>query len=194
MFCDKCGTKFIELDQKFCQKCGAITKTTATTYQSGSQLTVMSTQSSSQIPKQVSGYQQKRSIPGKIGIHSKRSLAFGITSFGSCSFVVYDLMYPFTIVTPMYMSSSIRNLISIIFSIALLVLLVMGLVFGILARSNGNKAELFESSNRTQKAGKVMGLLGIIMFSLIVGTIVLLSVLSLAFYILRPYPYYYPIY
>ncbi|MFX1273889.1 MAG: zinc ribbon domain-containing protein [Promethearchaeota archaeon] len=185
MPCDKCGADLLEPDQKFCQKCGAIVKMTATTSQSGSQLTIMSTQSSEQNTEQVSVDQQKLPISRKIGMHSKRSLAFGITSLGSSTIVSLFYLFPISFssyFTGVTISTTIFTYIPIV------ALIVVGLVFGILARSNGNKAESFESSNGMQKAGKITGLIGIIIVSLIIGTIVLFGVLSSAYYFLTGYP------
>ncbi|MFX1273888.1 MAG: zinc ribbon domain-containing protein [Promethearchaeota archaeon] len=174
MFCDKCGTKFIEINQRFCQKCGTVNKTTTTTSQSGSQLTIMNTQSSSQIPKRDSGYQLKSTIPRKIGIHSKRSLAFGITSLISSTFVNIYYSGPSPINFSIYMYDFV---IVFLIGISLLVSIVFGLVFGILARSNGNKAEKLESTNKMQKMGSVMGLIGIIFVSIVIGNIALYDTL-----------------
>ncbi|MFX1273892.1 MAG: hypothetical protein ACFFBP_02915 [Promethearchaeota archaeon] len=176
MFCNKCGTKLIESNQELCQNCGAITKKPSTISQSDSQLKIMNTQSSPQVPKHISGDQQKTSISRKIGIHSKRSLAFGITSLGLN--LVGGIMGMNSLYFSTYFPFFIQLIIKALFIVA-------ALVFGILARSNGNKAEVFEPHNEMQKAGKVMGLLGIIFSALGIGNMVLFDVLRLDYTIFR---------
>ncbi|MFX1381364.1 MAG: zinc-ribbon domain-containing protein [Promethearchaeota archaeon] len=161
MFCMKCGEKILDENQKFCQKCGAITKTTATASESSSQLTVMSTQPSSQKPP----------IPRDIGIHSKRSLAFGITSLG------LNLAGGIMMMIDLYGSRYFSTLPAFPVEVQAF-FIVAALVFGILARSNGNKAEAFESSNGMQKAGKIMGLLGIIFSAVEIGNTVLFQLFA----------------
>ncbi|MFX1274624.1 MAG: zinc-ribbon domain-containing protein, partial [Promethearchaeota archaeon] len=77
MFCTNCGEKLLEQEQKFCQKCGAIIKTTSTISYSGSQQTILNTQSKSQILQKSDKIPQNPLATGEVGPHSKRSLVFG---------------------------------------------------------------------------------------------------------------------
>ncbi|MFX1381363.1 MAG: hypothetical protein ACFFBP_02895 [Promethearchaeota archaeon] len=166
MFCTECGEKFLEEDQKFCQKCGAITKTANAISQSDSQPKLMNIQSNSQIQQESSKSSQKLPTTGGIGIYSKRSLAFGITSLGcNLAGVIY------------YIIGNRWIRLALIMTIIIQVsFFVVALVFGILARSNGNEAEIIESSNGMQKAGRIMGLLGIIFSAIGMGNTVVFFV------------------
>ncbi|MFX1273891.1 MAG: hypothetical protein ACFFBP_02920 [Promethearchaeota archaeon] len=110
--------------------------------------------SSSQVSKQIPEDQKITPIPRKIGIHSKRSFVFGIVSLVLSGIGLYlssVVVYPSYYYYPQY----IQIISQVIFSL-------VGLTCGIFAKSYGNEAEEFEASNKFQKAGKIMGLIGII--------------------------------
>ncbi|MFX1241373.1 MAG: zinc-ribbon domain-containing protein [Promethearchaeota archaeon] len=162
MFCQNCGVKLESENQRFCQNCGSeIIKEPEPpqpTYrvQQPTYGVQQPTTPTTRIPvPQYPSKFQKGSEPGK---HSKISLAFGIISL-IIALVTLQIGYGL----PIYYLYGIR--------IGLSVARVIGIIFGIVSIVNSNTASGFEPETGVLKAGKGLGIAGLVLNSifLIIG-------------------------
>jgi hypothetical protein len=165
MFCPNCGEELRLSNQKFCHNCGfEISSMFETAPQSTEQYQyepIIKSQPRPQYSPPVIS-KQKQEISGGTGKHSKLCFAFGLVSLGisifgliiSCGFYLITQIYYF------YYIFGYSIVIGIIIDIALVT---TGLVFGILSRVNKGKARYSESVNSLQKAGSVLGVIGIVL-------------------------------
>ncbi|MFW9773870.1 MAG: zinc-ribbon domain-containing protein [Candidatus Thorarchaeota archaeon] len=163
MFCQNCGAELTEPDQKFCQNCGSEIQIEAE---------IPESEPESVLPPSPTPIQPQPSQPtpaptqfptqiGGIGSYSKKSLGFAIASlvtaiitlsiganlsFFSSYFGFFGLGYGFTIPG----------------MIAVICFHILGLIFGILARTNSSRA-VVEPENAASKIGGVFGVFGIIL-------------------------------
>jgi len=172
MYCSNCGKEIGE-DQKFCPNCGAEI--------------VKSAEPSKKVEKAIEGEE------GEKKTNSIKCFVFGIIA-ASCAalayiggggyllrlIIVYYGNYAVILDTP----SLLALLLAVIISIY--VLHILGIIFGVLARSSNKKAKDLETDNGFRKAGSILGLLGLILniLGLIIITGIILLVLALYFEII----------
>ncbi|MFX1480314.1 MAG: zinc-ribbon domain-containing protein [Promethearchaeota archaeon] len=186
MFCPNCGEEIIEQDQKFCQNCGSEIPTTGEVPQ---RITVSPKPTpvaqKYSVPKPVSTPTYVRTAPtrGGPGPASKKCLAFALVSlaiaiftFGSAGGSGYG---PFSF----YIAGAIPRIIIVIIAH------IVGLVFGIVSRTNSREASMTEPINGVEKAGSVFAIFGIV-----VNSIGLAIALIFAFVSWIPYYFFNPFY
>ena len=153
MFCSYCGENLIETNQKFCHNCGAevVATSKATDYKT-ERIPNVTVPKILYVPVK---QQRQMGIPGK---YSKWCLGLGLFSFviGIVSLIIgynyYRLLY----------WSSYNTLGMLVIAIVILLFRVGGLIMGIFSKVNSSKAEIFEPYNDAEKAGSILGVLGII--------------------------------
>ena len=175
MFCPNCGEKLESQNQKFCSSCGSELFNTPDTPHAP-QLRAEENQVSPTV-RSVPDYESKTINVGGPGPHSKKCLAFAIVSlaFAGVGYVfggvnIMRFLLPFAY----YLGYSIGFLGLIV----AVILNIIGLVFGILSRTNSSKAGKFEPVNALEKVGSVFAVFGIIMNSI---PIVLVPLIFLGF-------------
>ncbi len=164
MFCPSCGSELREGNQKYCHCCG----TNLLNATEDTQLyTRISQKTPKKIPKSTIEYStvpeiNKKQIKpkGGIGAHSKRCLAFAIVSL-ACAGVASVLGTSLNFFFNWFFDGNSRILLIPRF-IPMTSIYIVGLIFGILSRTNSSKAGLKESKNNVEKVGSILGILGII--------------------------------
>ncbi|MFW9876387.1 MAG: zinc-ribbon domain-containing protein [Candidatus Thorarchaeota archaeon] len=194
MFCPNCGEELRISSQRFCHNCGfevsSMFETAPQTTEKYQYEPIIKSQPRPHYPPPVIS-KQKPVISGGTGKNSKLCFAFGLVSLGisifgliiSCGFYLMAQIYYF------YYIFSYSIVIGMIFDIALVI---TGLVFGILSRVKKGKARYSESVNSLQKAGSVLGVIGIV-FNAIALCLAFLApwiVFRLLMPAYPPYPYY----
>ena len=182
MICTNCGEKLIGTNQNFCSNCGSeISHVSGAPQLKNEREQDMSTPSSQPIPE--STYppiiQQKVvKIPlGGPGVHSKRCLGFGITSLISpFPFWVFSL---FGWSTMSYFTPP--PVLQVIVGITVLAILIAGLVFGILSKTNSSKAGKLEPKNGVKKVGSVFAIFGIVINAISIAVIIIGPLVSILF-------------
>lgn len=164
MFCSICGAELISPNQRFCTKCGSIISINLKAPQLKNELpqnvpTTISPATPTYIYVPV--IQQKPVKPvknDKPGPHSRKCLGFAITSIGLAAF---DLIFGSGIflITIMLMGAYFASIVLII---VVIIINIVGLLFGILSKSNSSEAEKLEPVNTVEKIGSVFGVGGII--------------------------------
>jgi hypothetical protein len=149
MFCQNCGSQLEAENQRFCQNCGSeildITEPPKTTFE----VQPVSTPTTPTTPIPVPRYPSKFKPGGEPGKYSKISLAFGIISLiiGVISLQIGTSMsgwyYP-----RLYTGLAVAR--------------VIGIIFGIVSVVNSNKAAGLEPETGILKAGKGLGIAGLI--------------------------------
>lgn len=154
MFCQNCGVRLENENQKFCQNCGSEVikepEPPQPTYrvQQPTYGVQQPTTPTTRIP--VPQYPSKFKTGAEPGKHSKISLAFGIISLIIALFTL-QMGYPL----PIYYSYGIR--------IGLSVARVIGIIFGIVSIVNSNTASGMEPETGVLKAGKGLGIAGLVL-------------------------------
>jgi len=106
---------------------------------------------------------------GGPGAHSKRCLGFGVTSIISpIPFWVFSL---FGWSTMSYFTPP--PVLQVIGGITVLAILVAGLVFGILSKTNSSKAGKLEPKNSVKKVGSVFAIFGIVINAISIAVIII---------------------
>ena len=152
MFCSYCGEN-LNSNQKFCHNCGAevVTTSKATDYKTERIPNVT-------VPKIIYvpvKQQRQMGFPGK---YSKLCLGLGLISIviGIVSLIIgynyYRVLY--------WSSYNTKGMLLI--AIVILLFRMGGLIMGIFSKVNSSKAEIFEPYNDVEKAGSILGILGII--------------------------------
>lgn len=146
MYCPNCGEKIETLNQNFCPNCGSeLPKNSGKP-----QLRSEEIQSKSPSGSESKGYIiQEPKMHVAPGLHSRKCLSFALSSFimGVISAVIglFILIFLF-----------------IIGSILLLIVHIIGLRFGILAKRHSKEGAKIEPPNSAEKAGSVFAVFGII--------------------------------
>jgi hypothetical protein len=156
MFCSYCGEK-IAKDQKFCHNCGAevVTSSKAPDHQIERvpQVTV---------PKIIYVPVKEQKQMGIPGTYSKWCLGLALSSF---IIGIGSLIFGYNYFRILYWSShSILGMLTV--ATMILLFRIAGLIMGIFAKVNSSKAEIFEPYNDVEKAGSIIGVLGIIVNSI----------------------------
>ncbi|MFX0020989.1 MAG: zinc-ribbon domain-containing protein [Candidatus Hermodarchaeota archaeon] len=157
MFCQNCGSKLETQNQRFCQNCGSEIimepELPQPTYrvQQPTYGVPQPTTPTTRIP--VPQYPSKFKPGLEPGKHSKISLAFGIISL---IIALFTLQMGYTL--PIYYFYGIR--------IGLIVARVIGIIFGIVSVVNSNTASAIEPETGILKAGKGLGIAGLVLNSI----------------------------
>ncbi|MHA2392299.1 MAG: zinc ribbon domain-containing protein [Promethearchaeota archaeon] len=163
MFCQNCGAELTESDQKFCQNCGSeIQVESEAPVSEPESLQPPTPTPSTPTPSQPSPTptQFPTKIEG-IGTFSKKALGFAIASLVTA--VITLSVGANLLFFPSYFGFLGLGLgFSIPGLIAVLCFHVLGLIFGILARTNSSRA-VVEPENAASKIGGVFGVFGIIL-------------------------------
>ena len=167
MYCKNCGEKLEIKNQRFCPYCG---NKVQITYEA-SQMEAIGHRNDS-MPISPPVYQnigQKSIMKGTSGPYSKKCLGFGIVS-------VVILTITFNIGS----TAVLEPIISYIFSlrrifIGITIAHVIGIMFGIASRIYYGKAEEMEPLSSILKAGKIIGLIGIILNAVLMLIAILMA-------------------
>lgn len=182
MFCPNCGEKLIGTNLNFCPSCGSEISTISEAPQLRTERNRYASTSSSQSTPEAPypPIIQQKVVKAPLGgpdMHSKRCLGFGITSpILAIPFWGYQLF--FWSMRPHYIPHPILQVIA---GITILAILIAGLVFGILAKTNSSKARKLELENGLEKVGSVFAIFGIVINAIslvviIIGPIVAILV------------------
>ena len=157
MFCQNCGAELTEEGQKFCQSCGSeiqdiseeVTETPEPTPQPPPSTTAPVVE-----PTYIS---TEKFVSGETP-YSKRVLGFAIASLivGITTMIVaFNVFIIRRVASPLTLGISIPIIIGIVS------FYILGLIFGIVSRSNVSRADA-EPENTVAKIGSVFGVFGII--------------------------------
>ncbi len=143
MFCPNCGAKLTQSDQTFCASCG-----------------LDFTSIKSQLTPERSEISDRKQMPvrmGAPGSHSMRCLGFGIASI---ALAVFNLSYGlFILIFSLFFFDFNRMIVELII---ISIIHIVGVIFGIVSRVNGQKARNLDPENAAEKVGSLLGLGGII--------------------------------
>ncbi len=159
MFCSNCGENLIATNQKFCHNCGTeVLATSKTTDSKTERIQNVTVPKIHYAPVKQQTYLQKRS-PGK---YSKLclELALGSIIIGIASFIIGYNSYRF------FYWPSYNSIGGLVVMIVILLLRGGGLIMGVFSKVYSSKAEIFEPYNDIEKAGSILGILGIIINSI----------------------------
>ncbi len=179
MFCINCGEKLIEPNQKFCQNCGNEIPTTieAPQLRTGrdqyiSKTSLQSTRGGTNF---LVSQQKPVKIKGRPGPHSKRCLGFGIAScVTSLCVLFFYFSYIFIV---LMLRTSVDSWIT---QTIVMVIYAVGIMFGILSRTNSAQAGKTEPLNNVEKVGSILGIIGIITNAISIG-MALISMVFIGF-------------
>jgi hypothetical protein len=149
MFCQNCGSELEMENQRFCQNCGSeiIKETEPPQPTYGVPQPTTPTNPTTPIP--VPRYPSKFKTGGEPGKYSKISLAFGIISL-----IIGLFTLQFGYALPVYYYPGLRA--------GLIIARVIGIIFGTVSIVNSNKAAGLEPETGVFKAGKGLGIAGLI--------------------------------
>ncbi|MFW9818164.1 MAG: zinc ribbon domain-containing protein [Candidatus Thorarchaeota archaeon] len=152
MFCQNCGAELEMENQRFCQNCGSeildVSEPPKTTFgvQPVSTPTIPTTPST---PIPVPRYPSKFKAEGEPGKYSKIALGFGIVSL---IIGLFTLQFGYSF-SGLYFPRLYTGLV---------IARVIGIIFGIVSVANSNKAYGLEPETSILKAGKGLGIAGLI--------------------------------
>ncbi len=155
MFCQNCGSELEAANQKFCQNCGSeIVDVTEPPQPTPPQPTYRVQQptypATTSRPIPVPRYPSKFKTGAEPGKYSKISLAFGIISL---IIGLFTLQFGYSI--SFFYYPGLR--------MGLIIARVIGIIFGIVSLTNSNKAAGLEPETGVLKAGKGLGIAGLIL-------------------------------
>jgi len=185
MFCANCGAELGDPNQRYCQSCGSEVSSISEIQQTETIEQPVSTPSSP--PTITSSYTpiptQTYVKTGGANTHSRKCLGFALTSLGIAvaSMVVSGWIFLFPLITGLFYFMGGMNSIRIGGMIITLLLYVMGLVFGSVARTNSKKAGSLEPINSVNKVGSVFAVFGIV-----------INAIGLAVSFLLPWLFFFP--
>jgi hypothetical protein len=170
MFCPNCGSKIESENQKFCQNCGynlsevhAVSQMSDRDYKTVSHAVKVPEPTYSTPP--VRQFKPKvNNIPGP---YSKKALGFGIPSV-IIGLVALAVGYSGYTVARTYWMYSIPDHYGLVFWPVLLVVHVIGLIFGIVSRKNSGLAANMEPLNNVANTGSTFGTIGIIINTILI--------------------------
>lgn len=178
MYCPNCGTKLENLDQRFCQECGAqisgVTEPSISKQETDvSQYSIPPSTGTTVLPPQPNPVpaSQKSMKYDMTMEYSKKALSFGLASFLIA--IISLFVIPALVLIPLLIPYYYGYGSTIIFLPIVLGIHGLGLLFGILGTVFSSKAKDFDPDNGRQKAGLAFGIIGII-----INALALLSVLG----------------
>ena len=177
MFCSSCGEKLNVANQRYCPNCG--TENIGTSNSPN-----LKTQKIPNVPIPPVYYaplkQQAQRQIGRAGKYSKLCLGLALVSL-AIGIITLILGYNFYRSYSWMFSGTIGRAGLLI---VILILRVVGLTMGILARVNSSKAEIVEPYNDAEKAGSLLSILAIIVnaIGLFMSLIGPMSILNLPYF------------
>lgn len=158
MFCPNCGEKLESPNQNFCSRCGSEIHFTPISE------TPQVLPEETPVTTPISSIPVSESIPikkGGPGSRSKQTFAFGFLALflAGVGFGLEWLAF-MRFMMPIYIFPRLPG--APIIWVAALVLHFIGVVFGVVSRTNSKKARNLETENPLEKVGNVFGILGII--------------------------------
>ena len=170
MFCPNCGEELRISNQRFCHNCGfeipSMFDTPPRSKEKYQYESIVKSQPTAQyLHAPIS--KERPIISGGAGKYTKLSFGFALVSLGISIFglIIGSGFYLMTQIYYIYYFISYSIIIGMIIEI---ILVITGLVFGVLSRVNYKKARYSEGVNGLQKAGNVIGILGIVFNSIAV--------------------------
>ena len=159
MFCQNCGAELTDESQKFCQSCGSEIHESPEEIQKAPEPTPESPISSPTPSLEPTPISTKKPISVETP-YSKKTLIFSIVSL---AVAVITMIVAFNIfILGRFMPFTLfSNGLNIPRIIGIVSFYILGLVFGIVSRTNSSKADA-EPENTMEKIGSVLGILGII--------------------------------
>jgi hypothetical protein len=189
MFCPNCGEKIEDLNQKFCAFCGSkidtppevanVVSPTNQSTQPGSLPSYLPISNIAPQPKPITSI--------KPNIYSKRCLGFSIVALiiGGIGFLVGFVLTIFSLFIPYYGFMLFNTLIG---WVIVVILHIMGLIFGITSRTNNSRARELEPPNTIEKVGSVFGVLAIILNSILLVVSLIFLIMSIMARMFIAYP------
>jgi len=161
MFCPNCGVKIINPNQNFCIKCGTKIQITSEAPQLRPER--------SHSTKVNANYSISQKTPTKIerssGSYSNKCFGYAIASI---ALVIFGIIFSGPILFfRLFGRGSV--LIMIIFVMVIILIHIVGLIFGILSRTNSTKAKTLDPENVIGKLGSVFGIIGIVLNAIALG-------------------------
>jgi len=180
MFCPNCGSK-IESDlQKFCQNCGynllevhAVSQMSDKDYKTAPQV-VKVPEPTYSTPQVRQFKPQVKNIPGP---YSKKALGFGIPSV-IIGLIALGVGYAGYTVARSYWMYGIPDHTGLVFWPTLLVVHIIGLIFGIVSRKNSGFAANMEPINDVANTGSTFGTIGIIVNTILICVVLFVFFLN----------------
>jgi hypothetical protein len=160
MYCPNCGEKIETPNQNFCPNCGSeLPKNFEKPHIRAEEIQTKSPSG----PESMGYIFQEPKMNVTPGLHSRKCLSFALSSFimGVITAVIGLLILIF---------------LFIIGSILLLIVHIIGLRFGILAKRHSKEAAKIEPPNSAEKAGSVFAVFGIITNAILMGIDVIFTI------------------
>lgn len=173
MFCANCGAELSDPNQKYCQSCGSEVRTISEIQEAETIEEPVSIPSSA--PSITPSYTPVPIQPhikvGGAGSHSKKCLGYALTSLGIAvaSMIIGGGIFLFPMITGLIYFMGGMSGLRVVGMIIIILLYVMGLIFGSLARTNNKKAGSLEPINAVNKVGSVFAIFGIVINAIGLG-------------------------
>jgi hypothetical protein len=151
MNCSHCGEKIADMEDKYCQNCGA------EVFVSSKSSHHKPEEKESATEPKIYKIQESHLKRGPAGRFSKLCLGLAIISI---LLGLIPLIVGINLMRYMYL---IFNEVRDYISIALFIPLVIGLVLGILSKIYGSRAEMFEPKNYVERTGSILLVFGILL-------------------------------
>jgi hypothetical protein len=185
MFCANCGAELGDPNQRYCQSCGSEVSSISEIQQTETIEHPISTPKSPPTitPSYTPVPVQPQVKLGSAGSYSRKCLGFALTSLGIAvaSIIVSGWIFLFPLITGLFYFMGGMSGIRITGMIITLLLYIMGLVFGSVARTNGKKAGSLDATNAVHKVGSVFAVFGIV-----------INAIGLAISFILPWVFFFP--
>jgi hypothetical protein len=189
MYCSNCGKSISDEEYQrngaFCDNCAGTVATPE-----------KPTQIEKAVPVEPKTYQvapQRPIVEGKPGRYSKKAIIFGVLSI---VFLIIGLSiggYARRYTSYIYYSSYSFYIMMFFLSLTIIIMHIVGLVFGVTANKNKKRAHINEHGNPVKTIGGIFGLNGTIFNAIAMALALVAFVVSLIFminYMMYPYPLY----
>ena len=187
MFCPNCGSKIESELQKFCQNCGynlsevhAVSQISEEDYKPTPNV-VKAPEPAYSAPQPTYSAPTVRQFKPKVknvpGPYSKKALGFGIPSV-VIGLVALAVGYSGYTVARTYWMYGIPDHYGLVFWPVLLVVHIIGLTFGIVARKNSGFAANMEPINDVANTGSTFGTIGIIINTILICVVLFVFFLT----------------